>query len=82
MLSVCFLSELMTRRFGEGWYRGGKMVVNLVNVLWPGDQVTTHGRIKEITPEGSHQRAHLEIWCQKADGTVVTVGSASAVVTA
>jgi acyl dehydratase len=81
MLSVCFLSELLTRRFGEGWYRGGKMAVNLVNVLWPGDQVTTHGRIKEFTPEGSRQRAHLEIWCQKSDGTVVTVGSASAVVT-
>lgn len=82
MLSVCFLSQLMTRRFGEGWYRGGKMIVNLVNVLWPGDKVTTHGRIKEFTPEGSHQRAHLEIWCQKADGTVVTVGTASAVVVA
>jgi hypothetical protein len=81
MLSVCFLSELMTRRFGEGWYRGGKMTVNLVNVLWPGDQVTTHGRIREFTIEGSRQRAHLEIWCQKADGTVVTVGSASAVIT-
>lgn len=81
MLSVCFLSELMTRRFGEGWYRGGKMTVNLVNVLWPGDKVTTLGRIKEFTPEGSRQRAHLEIWCQKSDGTVVTVGSASAVVT-
>lgn len=82
MLSVCFLSELLTRRFGEGWYRGGKMSVNLVNVLWPGDKVTTHGRIKEVTPEGSRQRAHIEIWCQKTDGTVVTVGSASAVIPA
>jgi acyl dehydratase len=81
MLAVCFLSELLTRRFGEGWYRGGKMTANLVNVLWPGDKVTTHGRIKEFTPEGSRQRAHLEIWCQKAEGTVVTVGSASAVIT-
>jgi hypothetical protein len=82
MLSVCFLSELMTQRFGEGWYRGGKMTVNLVNVLWPGDKVMAHGRIKEFTPEGSRQRAHLEVWCQKADGTVVTVGNASAVMTA
>jgi acyl dehydratase len=82
MMSVCFLSELMTRRFGEGWYRGGKMTVNLVNVLWPGDKVTTQGRIKEFAPEGNRQRAYLEIWCQKADGTVVTVGGASAVVAA
>ena len=80
MMSICFLSELMTRRFGKGWYCGGKMTVNLVNILWQGETVTSHGVIKEFTPEGSHQRAHLEVWCQKADGTVITVGSASAVV--
>jgi acyl dehydratase len=80
MMSICFISELLTRRFGEGWYCGGKMNVNLVNVLWGGETATTHGVIKEITPEGSRQRAQLEVWCQKADGTVITVGSASAVV--
>lgn len=80
MMSLCFLSELLTRRFGEGWYCGGKMTVNLVNILWQGETVTTHGVIKEFTPEGSRQRAHLEVWCQKADRTVITVGSASAVV--
>lgn len=79
MMSICFLSELLTRRFGTGWYSGGKMTVNLVNVLWQGETVTTHGVIKEFTSEGSRQRAHLEVWCQKADGTVITVGSASAV---
>jgi acyl dehydratase len=79
MMSICFLSELLTDRFGEGWLCGGKMSVNLVNVLWGGEAVTTHGTIKEFTPEGSHQRAHLEVWCQKPDGTVITVGSASAV---
>jgi len=80
MMPICFLSELMTRRFGEGWYCGGKMTVNLVNILWMGETVSVCGVIKELTLEGSHQRAHLEIWCQKVDGTVITVGSASAVV--
>ena len=80
MMPICFLSELMTRRFGEDWYCGGKMAVNLVNILWQGETVTSHGIIKEFTPEGSRQRAHLEVWCQKADGTVITVGSASAVI--
>jgi acyl dehydratase len=82
MMPICFLSELMTKRFGEGWFRGGKMNVNLVNVLWMGETVTSHGVVKELTPEGGSglQRAHLELWCQKADGTIITVGSASAVV--
>ncbi|MEX0786053.1 MAG: MaoC family dehydratase N-terminal domain-containing protein, partial [Dehalococcoidia bacterium] len=29
MMPVCFISELMTRRFGEGWYAGGRMDVLL-----------------------------------------------------
>jgi hypothetical protein len=54
--------------------------VNLVNVLWPEEDIICRGVIKEITPEGSHQRAHLEIWCEKADDTKTIVGRASAVV--
>ena len=80
MMSICFLSEMLTNRFGEGWYRGGRMSVSLVNVLWPDEEVTCRGVIKELTPEGSHQRAHLEIWCEKADDATTIVGRASAVV--
>ncbi|MCH8994305.1 MAG: MaoC family dehydratase N-terminal domain-containing protein [Chloroflexi bacterium] len=81
MMTVCFLSELMTHRFGEGWFAGGRMSVNLVNVLWGADGgVTCRGVVREFTPEGARRRAHCEIWAEKADGTKVIVGSASAVV--
>ncbi|MDP2947980.1 MAG: MaoC family dehydratase [Chloroflexota bacterium] len=79
MMSVCFLSEMLTNRFGEGWYYGGRMAVNLVNVLWPNEELACRGVIKELTPEGAHQRAHLEVWCQKPDATKTVVGTASAV---
>ena len=78
MMSLCFLSEMMTRRFGEGWYVGGRMNVNLVNVVWLNDKLTCRGFVRELTPEGSRQRAHLQVWCEKADGTKVVVGTASA----
>ena len=81
MMPICFLSELMTRRFGEGWYAGGRMSVNLVNVLWGADgAATAKGVIREFTREGARRRAHCEIWIEKQDGTKVTVGTASAVV--
>ena len=68
MMTVCFLSELMTKRFGEGWYNGGRMSVNLVNVLWGEDGgVTCKGVIREYTPESSARRAHCEIWTEKDD---------------
>jgi acyl dehydratase len=78
MMSLCFLSELMTTRFGVGWYRGGRMNVNLVNVLWGGDTVTARGLVTEATPEGGRRRSHVQVWCEKADGTRVVVGTASA----
>jgi hypothetical protein len=81
MMPVCFLSEFMTRRFGEGWYAGGRMSVNLVNVLWGADGgAVCRGVVREYTPEGARRRAHCEIWAEKRDGTKVIVGSASAVV--
>ena len=81
MMPVCFLSEFMTRRFGEGWYAGGRMSVNLVNVLWGADGgAVCRGVVREYTPEGAHRRAHCEIWAEKRDGTKIIVGSASAVV--
>jgi hypothetical protein len=80
MMPVCFLSEFMTERFGEGWYAGGRMDVRLVNVLWGSDGgVTCRGVVREHTPSGSKRRAHCEIWAEKPDGTKIVVGQASAV---
>ena len=80
MMSVCFLSEMMTNRFGAGWIAGGKMNVNLVNIVWQSDRLTCRGFVRDITPEGPRRRAHLDIWCEKQDGTKATIGTASAIV--
>ena len=79
MMTLCFLSQMMTERFGAGWYVGGRMNVALVNVVWQSDRLACRGRIVERTAEGSAQRARAEVWCEKADGTKVVVGTASAV---
>lgn len=78
MMSVCFISELMTRAFGLGWYCGGKLAVNLVNVLWAGEHLTTRGKITGTVAEGNRPRAHADVWCEKPDGTKTIVGTASA----
>jgi acyl dehydratase len=78
MLSVCLVSEMMTRRFGLGWYFGGKMDLRLVNVVWGNDVTGPHGSIIERHAEGGRTRAESEVWCDKSDGTKTIVGSASA----
>ena len=78
MLSVCLVSELMTDAFGAGWLLGGKMDVRLVNVVWVADVLATRGKVREEIAEGRHRRVHLDVWCEKADGTKALVGTASA----
>jgi len=78
MMSLCFISEMMTGRFGEGWFRSGKMNVALVNVLWQGERVTARGNVTEDVAEGARKRLSMRVWCEKADATKFVVGSASA----
>ncbi len=77
-MSVCFISELMTNRFGTGWYTGGNMDIKFINILWPDEPLTVRGVITERDEESGGVRAHLKVWCEKADGTKTIVGTASA----
>lgn len=79
MMSICFISDLMTRHFGSAWYCGGKLDVRLVNVLWGGEELRVCGKITEHAREGERTRIHVDVWCEKTDGTKTVVGTASAV---
>jgi acyl dehydratase len=79
MMSVCFVADLMTKRYGVGFLSAGKLDVRLVNVVWPGDAIAAEGKVREVVGEGSRQRAHVDVWCAKEDGTVTIVGTASAI---
>lgn len=78
MMSVCFISEIMTRNFGAGWFCGGKLNVSLVNVVWPNDRLVVRGKVREEVREGAKTRVHCDVWCDKADGVKTIVGTASA----
>ena len=70
---------MLAERFGDGLYTGGRMDINLVNVLWQGETVRSRGVGREIRPEGGLKRAEMQVWCEKEDGTKVVIGSASAI---
>lgn len=74
------VSALMTRRFGPGWFAGGRMRMSFVNVIWGGDRVRARLRVLRLVDEAPHQRAECEAWVEKLDGTVTALGIASAVV--
>lgn len=77
-LSTCFLAELMTHRFGEGFFLGGRLAMTFVNVLWAGEAVRPKGVVRSRTREGGLWRVTLDVWTEKDDGTKTIVGTASA----
>lgn len=78
MMSTCFVQQLMHDRFGRGWTVGGKMSVKLTNVLWVDEHVVARGVVRDETPEGTATRVVCDVWVEKADGTKILVGEASA----
>jgi hypothetical protein len=79
MMSVCFVADLLTKHFGLGFLASGKLDVRLVNVVWPGDVITTQGTVREVVPEGSRRRTSVDVWCAKEDGTITIIGTGSAI---
>src|SRR5258705_8052619 len=78
MMSVCFVADLVTSRYGEGFLAGGKLDVRLVNVVWPGDAITARGQVRGTVAEGSRPRAPPDVRRAKADRPVAITRHASA----
>ena len=79
-MTMSYLGDLMDKRFGKGWYQGGKLDIKFTNIVWPGDRVIARGVITDSVSENGGTRAKVAIWMEKEDGTVAIVGTASALV--
>lgn len=77
-MTLACVSELLTRHFGQGWYLGGRMDLKFTNVLWLNEPFTARGVITGHTVENGQKRAEVAVVCEKADGTKIIVGTASA----
>lgn len=77
-LSVCFLSELLTKRFGLGYLEGGSLDIKFTRPLWLGCTVEAYGIIRNYEQHGERKKAICEVWCKSSDGSVTIVGTASA----
>ena len=77
-LTVSYIGDMMDRRFGKGWFEGGKLDVKFTNIVWPNDHVIARGVITDRVEENGGTRANVAVWMEKPDGTVCIVGTASA----
>ena len=75
---MSYIGDMMDRRFGKGWYEGGKLDIKFTNIVWPDDHVIARGVITDRVQENGGARANVAVWMEKPDGTVCIVGTASA----
>ena len=45
MLTLAFISEMMTVAFGQSWLKSGRLKVRFKGAAYPGDQLRTWGRV-------------------------------------
>ena len=79
-MTMAYLSDLMTARFGKGWLEGGSMDLKFINVLHPDEPFTCEGIITGHSQEGGRRRAEVALSASKANGPKIIVGTASALV--
>ncbi len=75
---MAFIHELMEKNFGDAWVYGGKISVRYIHPVYPGDRLTAHGFVTEVTEAGGKPRVTLQVWCENQDGRKTAAGTAQA----
>jgi acyl dehydratase len=73
-----YLAEMCVNYFGENFFNGARIECKYIKPIFAGDIITTHGMVREKTPEGSGYRLKVELWAENQEGTKVTIGWAEA----
>jgi len=75
---MAYISELMAREFGEGWYIGGSMDLRLTKPVKPGDKLLTRAKVVDKKEEGEKKLVICEVRITNQDNEDVIVGTAGA----
>jgi len=68
MLILAFVSEMMADAFPDGWSSGGRLRARFKAPVYPGETVTTFGKIVAVKGSPQGPMAECRIGCRKADG--------------
>ena len=76
MMGAATISEMMTSAFGGAWLNSGRMKIKFRSPVYPGDRITTLGRVKSVreTAGGSEIECAVEI--TRDSGEVAISGDA------
>ena len=75
-MTLAYAAHVLEERFGDAWWRSGRLNVKFTNPTWPNDTLVVHGVATGALAEDASRQGAF-VWIGKADGTVVLVGEAS-----
>ena len=75
MLTLAFISQMMTERFGAAWIEGGELELNFLAPVFPGDSITAGATVIEKNDET--RAVTCEVYCDNQQETRVVAGRAS-----
>jgi 3-hydroxybutyryl-CoA dehydratase len=78
MLSLAYVSEMMTSAFGRSWLSGGKLRAKFKEPARPGDTLTVNGKVDCIERKDDVSYANCTYECRNQKGEMIVVGEAIA----
>ena len=77
MLTLAFISEMMTLAFGRSWLEGGKLKVRFKGAAYPGDTVRTWGNIVRDESDSESRSIECTIGLSNSRGEELITGVAA-----
>ena len=75
-MSTAYLAETCVNFFGENFFNNVHFYGKFIKPIYAGEIITTHGIVKEKTPEGNGYKFKVNLWADNQDGEVKTVALA------
>ena len=77
MLVAASISEMMTMAFGEDWAVRGSLKVRFKAPVYPSEQISTFGRVKNIREQGGIREVTCAVGVSKSSGEAAVTGDAT-----
>jgi 3-hydroxybutyryl-CoA dehydratase len=77
MMTLAYISEMMTGWLGNGWICGGNMEVTFFAPTRPGLSYAVKGKVVDKKEEAGKKVVQCEIWVEDQDGNKVVAGKVS-----
>jgi acyl dehydratase len=78
MMAGAYLAETCVNFFGPAFFQNATIEGKFVKPTFAGELITTHGVVREKTPEGNGFRFKVELWADNEEGEVKTIAWATA----